>query len=97
MKVKNNFLKNVIIVNLIVFLVFSGSNVDQGAQGHCPPAFGWFTVSKVPKISELWFVYESTKKKRFEKRTNVCKWLKNVMIQLVYIQVIILSLIDPSS
>jgi exonuclease III len=56
--------------------VFSGSNVEQGAQGHRPLAFGWFTVSKLPKISQLWFVYESTKKKRFEKRPNVCKWLK---------------------
>ena len=63
MKVKNNFLKNVIIVNLIVFLVFSGSNVDQGAQGHRPLAFGWFTVSKFPTISKVWFVLETTKKK----------------------------------
>jgi hypothetical protein len=63
-------------VFLILCFVFSGSNVDQGAQGHQPLAFGWFTVSKLPKISELWFVYESTKKKHFEKRTNVCKWLK---------------------
>ena len=55
--------------------MFGGSNVDQGAQGHRPLALGWPTVSKVPKISELWFVYESTKKKRFEKSPNVCKWL----------------------
>ena len=39
--------------------VFSGSNVDQGVQGGRPVALGWFTVSQVPQISELWFFYES--------------------------------------
>ena len=72
---KKNF-KNEIVIILLLCFVFSGSNVDQGAQGHQPLAFGWFTVSKVPKIREFCFDYESTKKKRFEKRTNVCKWLK---------------------
>ena len=72
----NNKIKNVIILILIICFVFSGSNVDQGAQGHQPLALGWFTVSELSKISELWFVYESTKKKRFEKSPNVCKWLK---------------------
>ena len=82
-KVKN---RNVtLLIFLIVFFVFSGSNVDQGAQGHQPLAFGWFTVSKLPKISELWFVYESTKKKRFEKRPNVCKWLKILFKSDIYI------------
>jgi hypothetical protein len=76
-KVKN---QNVtLLIFLIVFFVFSGSNVDQGAQGHRPLALGWPTVSKLPKISEIWFGLESTKKKKrfFEKRPNVCKWLKN--------------------
>jgi hypothetical protein len=54
--------------------VFSGSNVDQGAQGLQPLALEWPTVSKLPKISEIWFGIESTKKKnRFEKSPNVCK------------------------
>ena len=57
-------------------VVFNGSNVDLEGQGGPPLALGWFTVSKVPNISEIWFVFESTKKKRFEKRPNVCKWLK---------------------
>jgi hypothetical protein len=39
-------------------------------------ALGWLNVSKVPKI-EFCFDLESTKKKCFEKRINVCKWLKN--------------------
>jgi hypothetical protein len=72
---KKNF-KNVIVIIVLLCFVFGGSNVDQGAQGHQPLALGWFTVSKLPKISELWFVYESTKKKCFKKRPNVCKWLK---------------------
>ncbi len=33
-------------------------------------------MSKLPKISEIWFGFESKKKKRFEKSPNVCKWLK---------------------
>ena len=61
---------------LIVCFVFSALNVDQGAQGHRPLALGLPTVSKFPKISEIWFGIESTKKKkRFEKVPNVCKWL----------------------
>ena len=56
--------------------MFSGLNVDLEAQGYCPLGLGWFSVSKIPKIKELCFDYESTKKKRFEKRPNVCKWLK---------------------
>jgi hypothetical protein len=72
----NNKIKNVIIIILIVCFVFSGSNNDQGAQGHQPLGLGWFSVSKIPKIKEFCFDSESTKKKRFEKRPNVCKWLK---------------------
>ncbi len=60
---------------LIVCFVFGALKVDHGAQGHRPLPLGWFTVSKVPKIIEIYFNY-STKKKRFEKRPNVCKWLK---------------------
>ena len=73
MKSKN--FKNVITLILILCFVFGGSNVDQGAQGGQPLAFGWFTVSKIPKMIEIGFDYESTNKKRFEKRPNVCKWL----------------------
>jgi hypothetical protein len=73
---KNNF-KNVILnIFLILSVVFSDSNGAQEGQGGQPPALGWFTVSKVSKIREFCFDYESTKKKRFEKRPNVCKWLK---------------------
>ena len=61
MKSKN--FKNVITLILILCFVFGGSNVDQGAQGHRPLAFGWFTVSKFPTISKVWFVLETTKKK----------------------------------
>jgi hypothetical protein len=68
--------KNVIIILLLISSVFGGSNVDQGEQGHRPLPLGWPTVSKLPKISEIWFGFESTKKKRFEKSPNVCKWLK---------------------
>jgi hypothetical protein len=67
----NNKIKNVIILILIICFVFSGSNVDQGAQGHQPLALGWFTVSELSKISELWFVYESTKKNVL-KRVQMC-------------------------
>ncbi len=55
--------------------LFSDSNGAQEGQGGQPPTLGWFTVSKVPKIKEFCFDYESKKKKHFEKRPNVCKWL----------------------
>jgi hypothetical protein len=71
----NKKLKNrnvTIIIFLIVFFVFSGSNVDPECR---PLALGWLTVSKVPKI-KFCFDHESTKKctkkKCFEKRVNVC-------------------------
>ena len=49
---------------------------DQGGR---PLPLGWFTVSKVPKISELCcFDIESTKKKVKNRQINVCKWLKIV-------------------
>ena len=71
---KSKIFKNVTIRVLILCFVFSGSNVDPEGQ---PLALGWFTVSKVPKI-KFCFDLESMKKKRFEKRINVCKWLKNL-------------------
>ncbi len=73
---KKNF-KNVILnILLILSVVFSDSNGAPEGLGGQPSTLGWFNVSKAHKTSELWFVYESTKKKRFEKRPNVCKWLK---------------------
>jgi hypothetical protein len=47
--------------------MFSDSNGALEGQGGQPPAMGWFTLSKVPKITEFCFDYESTKKKPFEK------------------------------
>ncbi len=67
--------------------VFSGSNVDQKVQRHCPLAFGWCNVSKLSKISVIWFV-ENIKKKRFEKRPNVCKWLKVCFKYCIGIQLV---------
>ena len=61
---------------MLLSVVFSGLNVDLEAQGYCPLGLGWFSVSKIPKIKEFCFDYESTKKNRFEKRPNICKWLK---------------------
>ena len=64
---KKNF-KNVILnILLILSVVFSDSNGAPEGLGGQPSTLGWFNVSKAHKISELWFVYESTKKKRFEK------------------------------
>jgi hypothetical protein len=72
---KNKFKNVTFITVLLLSVVFSGSNVDQEGQGRRPLALGWFTVSKIPKMREICFDYESTNKKRFEKRPNVCKWL----------------------
>jgi hypothetical protein len=58
-KLKTLKKNNVVTIFLIVFVVFSGSNVDQGAQGQCPLALGWFIVSKVTKISKVCYYFTS--------------------------------------
>jgi hypothetical protein len=56
--------KNVNLIILLLCFVFGGSNDDHRAQVDCHLAFGWVTVSKVPKLSDDCFYYESTKKKK---------------------------------
>jgi len=62
LKLKIENFQNRIILILLISSVFCDIKNEQGGQGGQPLALEWFTVSKVPKISELWFVYGSTKK-----------------------------------
>jgi hypothetical protein len=67
----------------VIFLIvcvqvndLSGDNNPQGCPKGHPEWVGWKNVSKKSEIF-CFFCFESTrKKKRFEKRPNVCKWLK---------------------
>ena len=67
--------KNVkIILILGLFLVISKLKCDINHQGSFPQGGGWSDVSKKVKIREIdCFYFESTKRKVFEKRQNVCK------------------------
>ena len=79
-KIKIKNFQNVIILILLISSVLCDIKNDQGGR---PLPLGWFTVSKVPKISELCcFDIESTKKKVKNQQINVCKWLKIVFFFL---------------
>jgi hypothetical protein len=75
--------RNVTLILLIVLIVqINGINCDNRPRGGYPypSRSGWYASEEI-KSDFFCFLFcdsESTKKKRFENRRNVCKWLKNL-------------------
>ena len=77
--------KNVTLILLVVLIVqINVKNCDNRPHGGYPfpSGSGWYVSEEIEVIffvlCFLFFDSESTKKKCFEKKINVCKWVKSL-------------------